>query len=177
MHCDVLTTTAVLMLMSLLYCTTQVSMPTGSLCAERNVIGTALADDLTLRRMDLRMVAVLGVTLQSTNSSSSSVTVTTDPLTHTTTATSVTVSGDAATPTLQPISMQQQQQLLHHAHSSSCCTSAAATPCREVYTNGSSVPNSASNSNYYQFSLDNTPAVSPVVGSGTTASSNATLER
>jgi A distinct subfamily of CDD/CDA-like deaminases len=151
-------------------------MPTGSLCAERNVIGTALADDLTLRRMDLRMVAVLGVSLQSNGSS---VTVTTDPITNTTTATA-SVSGDATTPTLQSISMQQQQQqqqVLQHAHSCSCCTSAAATPCRDMYANGSSVPNSASNSNYYQFSLDNTPAVSPVVGSGTTASSHTTLER
>eukprot|EP00611_Tribonema_gayanum_P025851 TRINITY_DN5_c1_g3_i2.p1 TRINITY_DN5_c1_g3~~TRINITY_DN5_c1_g3_i2.p1 ORF type:complete len:770 (-),score=258.58 TRINITY_DN5_c1_g3_i2:112-2421(-) len=41
----------------------EVSMPTGSLCAERNVIGTALADDLSLCRRDLRMVAVLAVTL------------------------------------------------------------------------------------------------------------------
>jgi A distinct subfamily of CDD/CDA-like deaminases len=162
----------------LLYCTIQVSMPTGSLCAERNVIGTALADDLTLRRMDLRMVAVLGVSLQSNGSSS--VTVVTDPLTNTTTATA-SVNGDATTPTLQPISMQQQQQqqqqVLQYAHSCSCCSSAAATPCREAYTNGSSVPDSASNSNYYQFSLDNTPAVSPVVGSGMTASSHTTLER
>ena len=28
----------------------EVSMPTGSLCAERNVIGTALSDDLSVRR-------------------------------------------------------------------------------------------------------------------------------
>lgn len=42
----------------------EVSMPTGSLCAERNVIGSALADDLTLRRTDLRMVAVLGLNLE-----------------------------------------------------------------------------------------------------------------
>ena len=33
-------------------------MPTGSLCAERNVIGSALADDITLRRQDLKMIAV-----------------------------------------------------------------------------------------------------------------------
>jgi hypothetical protein len=38
-------------------------MPTGSLCAERNVIGTALSEDLTLKRQDLKMVAVLSVTL------------------------------------------------------------------------------------------------------------------
>ena len=36
----------------------EVSMPTGSLCAERNVIGSALADDITLRRQDLKMIAV-----------------------------------------------------------------------------------------------------------------------
>ena len=39
----------------------EVSMPTGSLCAERNVIGTALASDPSLRREDLKMVAVLAV--------------------------------------------------------------------------------------------------------------------
>lgn len=33
-------------------------MPTGSLCAERNVIGSALADNLGLRRKDLRAIAV-----------------------------------------------------------------------------------------------------------------------
>jgi len=36
----------------------EVSMPTGSLCAERNAIGTALAADMSLRRQDLRAVAV-----------------------------------------------------------------------------------------------------------------------
>ncbi|CAM9307589.1 unnamed protein product, partial [Phaeothamnion confervicola] len=41
----------------------EVSMPTGSLCAERNVIGSALADDLRLRRQDLRIVAVMGMSL------------------------------------------------------------------------------------------------------------------
>jgi len=39
----------------------EVSMPTGSLCAERNVIGTALASDPGLKREDLMMVAVLSV--------------------------------------------------------------------------------------------------------------------
>lgn len=39
----------------------EVSMPTGSLCAERNVIGTALAEDLSLRRSHLRVIAVLGL--------------------------------------------------------------------------------------------------------------------
>lgn len=48
-----------------LFCGTnmEVSMPTGSLCAERNVIGTALAADLTLQRQDIRIVAVLSLTL------------------------------------------------------------------------------------------------------------------
>jgi hypothetical protein len=41
----------------------EVSMPTGSLCSERNVIGTALAADHTLHRHQLRMIAVLSVTL------------------------------------------------------------------------------------------------------------------
>ena len=41
----------------------EVSMPTGSLCAERNVIGTALASDPGLKREDLIMVAVLSVQL------------------------------------------------------------------------------------------------------------------
>jgi A distinct subfamily of CDD/CDA-like deaminases len=39
----------------------EVSMPTGSLCAERNVIGTALAQNPRLRRQDLKMIAVLAV--------------------------------------------------------------------------------------------------------------------
>lgn len=41
----------------------EVSMPTGSLCAERNVIGSALADDLTLHRSMLQIIAVLGMYL------------------------------------------------------------------------------------------------------------------
>jgi cytidine deaminase len=41
----------------------EVSMPTGSLCAERNVIGTALASDPGLKREDLKMVAVLALPL------------------------------------------------------------------------------------------------------------------
>lgn len=41
----------------------EVSMPTGSLCAERNAIGTALAADPSLRREDLLMVAVLAAQL------------------------------------------------------------------------------------------------------------------
>mmetsp|Transcript_25324 Transcript_25324/g.59275 ORF Transcript_25324/g.59275 Transcript_25324/m.59275 type:complete len:879 (-) Transcript_25324:2979-5615(-) len=39
----------------------EVSMPTGSLCAERNVIGTALADNPSLKRQDLKMIAVLAI--------------------------------------------------------------------------------------------------------------------
>lgn len=39
----------------------EVSMPTGSLCAERNVIGTALADRPGLKREDLKIIAVLAV--------------------------------------------------------------------------------------------------------------------
>lgn len=35
------------------------SLPTGSLCAERNAIGSALADDPSLRREHFKMVAVL----------------------------------------------------------------------------------------------------------------------
>ncbi len=42
-------------------CNMEVSMPTGSLCAERNAIGSALAADLTLRRRDLKIVAVLSL--------------------------------------------------------------------------------------------------------------------
>lgn len=41
----------------------EVSMPTGSLCAERNAIGTALAADFSLTRRDLKMVAVLSLGL------------------------------------------------------------------------------------------------------------------
>ena len=47
-----------------IYC--KVSMPTGSLCAERNVIGSALAADLTLRRQDIKIIAVLSLSLEST---------------------------------------------------------------------------------------------------------------
>lgn len=36
-------------------------MPTGSLCAERNAIGTALSMNPKLKRADIKMVAVLGV--------------------------------------------------------------------------------------------------------------------
>ncbi|GKY97742.1 hypothetical protein MPSEU_000732400 [Mayamaea pseudoterrestris] len=42
----------------------EVSMPTGSLCAERNVIGTALANNPALKRQDLKVLAVLAVPFQ-----------------------------------------------------------------------------------------------------------------
>ncbi len=48
----------------------EVSMPTGSLCAERNVIGTALAMNPGLRREDLMMVAVLALPLSNDDLSS-----------------------------------------------------------------------------------------------------------
>ena len=41
----------------------EVSMPTGSLCAERNVIGSALAENPSLKRQDLKLIAVLAVPL------------------------------------------------------------------------------------------------------------------
>ena len=41
----------------------EVSMPTGTLCAERNAIGNALAGDQTLCRRHLQGVAVLSLTL------------------------------------------------------------------------------------------------------------------
>lgn len=43
----------------------EVSLPTGSLCAERNAIGTALTNDPTLLRKDLRAIAVMVHNLQS----------------------------------------------------------------------------------------------------------------
>ena len=39
----------------------EVSMPTGSLCAERNVIGSALSANPHLQRQDLKLIAVLAV--------------------------------------------------------------------------------------------------------------------
>jgi cytidine deaminase len=41
----------------------EVSMPTGSLCAERNAIGSALAIDPTIVRKDMKMIAVLAIPL------------------------------------------------------------------------------------------------------------------
>ncbi|OWZ09848.1 hypothetical protein PHMEG_00017384 [Phytophthora megakarya] len=48
----------------------EVSMPTGSLCAERNAIGSALASDPTLTRRALKMIAVLGLNLSASGTSS-----------------------------------------------------------------------------------------------------------
>jgi len=42
-------------------------MPTGSLCAERNAIGSALSDDLSLKRTELKIIAVLGFNLKNTS--------------------------------------------------------------------------------------------------------------
>ena len=47
-------------------------MPTGSLCAERNAIGSALTADLGLLRRDIKAVAVLSVAHLDRSSSSSS---------------------------------------------------------------------------------------------------------
>jgi len=41
----------------------EVSMPTGTLCSERNAIGSALASDPSLRRQEFRMIGVLSVDL------------------------------------------------------------------------------------------------------------------
>ena len=41
----------------------EVSMPTGTLCAERNAIGNALAADQSVQRGDMQAVAVLSVSL------------------------------------------------------------------------------------------------------------------
>jgi cytidine deaminase len=42
-------------------CNVEVSLPTGTLCAERNAIGTALASDPGLKRQDIKMIAVLSL--------------------------------------------------------------------------------------------------------------------
>jgi cytidine deaminase len=46
----------------------EVSMPTGSLCAERNVIGSALSQFPSLKRQDLKVIAVLAVPPMDTGS-------------------------------------------------------------------------------------------------------------
>uniref|UniRef100_K3X7R0 Uncharacterized protein n=1 Tax=Globisporangium ultimum (strain ATCC 200006 / CBS 805.95 / DAOM BR144) TaxID=431595 RepID=K3X7R0_GLOUD len=48
----------------------EVSMPTGSLCAERNAIGSALASDPTLKRRALKMIGVLSLNLEGGGGSS-----------------------------------------------------------------------------------------------------------
>ncbi|CAD7958841.1 unnamed protein product [Amoebophrya sp. A120] len=50
----------------------EVSMPTGSLCAERNCIGQAVAADPTLRREHIKLVAVLSLPQIGSGASSSS---------------------------------------------------------------------------------------------------------
>jgi cytidine deaminase len=50
----------------------EVSMPTGTLCAERNAIGNALAADQSVRRSDMLAVAVLSMSLQPGTSGSMS---------------------------------------------------------------------------------------------------------
>jgi cytidine deaminase len=49
----------------------EVSMPTGTLCAERNAIGNALAADQSVSRSDMMAVAVLSVSLQNDRSDGS----------------------------------------------------------------------------------------------------------
>lgn len=65
----------------------EVSMPTGSLCAERNAIGSALASDPTLKRRSMKMIGVLSLNLGAT---------VTAVATHTTTTTSTTTASAAA---------------------------------------------------------------------------------
>ena len=42
-------------------CNLEVSLPTGTLCAERNAIGSALAANPALKRSDIKMVGVLSL--------------------------------------------------------------------------------------------------------------------
>ncbi len=42
-------------------CNVEVSLPTGTLCAERNAIGTALANDPGIKRKDIKMISVLSL--------------------------------------------------------------------------------------------------------------------
>ena len=48
----------------------EVSLPTGSLCSERNAIGSALSEDPSLRRGDIKAVAVLTLSLKRPTTSS-----------------------------------------------------------------------------------------------------------
>ena len=41
----------------------EVSMPTGSLCSERNAIGTAVASNPCIHRKDMKGIAVLSLTI------------------------------------------------------------------------------------------------------------------
>lgn len=41
----------------------EVSMPTGTLCSERNAVGTAVSQDPTITRRDFQMIAILSATL------------------------------------------------------------------------------------------------------------------
>lgn len=91
----------------------EVSMPTGSLCAERNVIGSALADDLTLRRQDLKMVAVLGMVLDAAPGVSRGTTPAQSPR-----ITPVKAADGALVPTLT-------------SPEAFCATSAAGVPCKD----------------------------------------------
>lgn len=52
----------------------EVSMPTGSLCAERNAIGSALASDPTLKRRAMKMIGVLSLNLGGGSVSTTNVT-------------------------------------------------------------------------------------------------------
>lgn len=53
----------------------EVSMPTGSLCAERNVIGSAIAADPSLRRADIKIIAVLALSINTSQKLSPETTV------------------------------------------------------------------------------------------------------
>lgn len=85
----------------------EVSMPTGSLCAERNAIGSALASDPTLRRHALKMIGVLSLNLAETNAVVASTTKTT---TATATATVITNNGhsDATAVTVAATTVQEE---------------------------------------------------------------------
>lgn len=63
----------------------EVSMPTGSLCAERNAIGSALASDPTLKRRAMKMIGVLSLNLGGASVTTSVTSVATQSSTLTTT--------------------------------------------------------------------------------------------
>ncbi|TYZ65904.1 hypothetical protein PybrP1_002942 [[Pythium] brassicae (nom. inval.)] len=64
----------------------EVSMPTGSLCAERNAIGSALASDPTLKRRAMKMIGVLSLNLGATPAAAAVATATSVATTTTTTS-------------------------------------------------------------------------------------------